>query len=417
MKRPGTAWPSAILVLALASCLSLLLCPLAEPAGAGAPSADPDVGRLTEDLGNKDFDVREAATRALMELDEAPPALRRALGAADLEVRRRVAEILEGIEQRRAQRGLARAEALAKEGRIVEAVDRIVAFAGRDKNAAGGQTLTRFAARLLEAIPQADLRSMQRLAPILRGNLRERFPAGDYRTYVDAISPKEITGAKLSVRLRGPGESGVVFARGDEVCLEAGPISFSLVAASGDVRAFVSPLLSVIFAGGNLTGDMAVGTFIVCDGDVEFRHVTQSLVLARGKVKSARPMYDCVIRSAGSILDPNGKKVALKEGATDPFAFVKFFELSDVGLAVAERDGQGEAVRDGVFLKEVRKGTLFALGLQAGDIVTAIDGTKAASQEVFRRLLRKQLAKGGPRITFTVRRAGLTAEVAVPVKD
>jgi S1-C subfamily serine protease len=84
---------------------------------------------------------------------------------------------------------------------------------------------------------------------------------------------------------------------------------------------------------------------------------------------------------------------------------------------VAERDGQGGAVRDGICIKEVRKGTPFSSALQAEDVVTAIDGTKAASQEVFRRLLRKRLAQGGPRLTFTVRRGEKTAEVAVPVKD
>jgi S1-C subfamily serine protease len=83
----------------------------------------------------------------------------------------------------------------------------------------------------------------------------------------------------------------------------------------------------------------------------------------------------------------------------------------------AERDGKGEPVRDGVCIKEVRQGTMFSPALQAGDVVTAVDGTKAASQEVLRKLLRKQLARGGPRITFTVRRAGQTSTVSIPVKD
>jgi S1-C subfamily serine protease len=116
-------------------------------------------------------------------------------------------------------------------------------------------------------------------------------------------------------------------------------------------------------------------------------------------------------------VDPSGKRVALGEGPPDPFRFIKFFELSDVRLALAERDGQGEEVRDGVCIHDLLKGTMFSTALQAGDIVTAIDGIKATSREVFRKLLRKRLAQGGPRITFTVRRAGEIVEVAVPVKD
>jgi hypothetical protein len=424
MKRHGTAWPLVVLVLGVAFCRALVLCTPPEPAAARAPSAVPDVERLIEDLGSKDFDVREAATRALKELDEAPPALRWALGAADLEVRRRAADILEGIEQRRALRGLARAEALAKEGRIVEAVDRIVAFAGRDKEAAGGQILTRFAARLLEAIPPDDLRRMERL-DLERG--QKHFPAGNYRKYATSGRVKQIVGAKLSYRANPlPNETGLFFARGEEVSLDGGPIQLSLVAASGDVRSSAAPRASVVIAGGDLTIGAANTTLIVCDGDVEFRGgdarfpniATECLILARGKIRSPH-IYDCVIRSEGAIaiFDPHGKKVALKEGTPDPFAFVKFFELSDVGLTVAERDGQGEAVRDGVCIQEVRKGTMFASTLQAGDILTAVEGTKATSKEDFRRLLRKRLARGGPRITFTVRRAGQTSDLAVPVKD
>jgi hypothetical protein len=420
MKWPGAALPSAFSVLALASCLALVLYASAEPAAAEAPSAGPEVGRLIEDLGSKDFDARKAATRALMELDDALPALRRAEGAADLEVRRRVVAILEALEQRRALRGLARAEALAREGRIVEAVDRIVAFAGRDKGGAGGQTLTRFAARLLEAIPKDDLRRLDPLGDILTGNLRDRFPAGDFRTYVKAISPKELIGGKLSYRrVPRPDDTGVIFTRSDEMSWDG--IDWSLVAASGDVCASPGGVkFSVIVAGGNLKVGNAQGTLFVCDGDVEFPTFADGCaIVARGKVTSLRGMPKCVIRSEGSFLhlDRNGKKILLKDGTPDPFAFIKFFELSDVGLTVAEPEGPGEPVQDGVCLKEVRKGSPFSPALQAGDVVTAIDGTKAASQEVFRRLLRKRMAQGGPRITFTVRRAGQNVEVAVRVKD
>ncbi len=414
MKRHRTPWPSAPLLL-LAEWL--LLCSQALPAGAGEPVVGQGIGRLIVDLGSKDFEVRDAATRALMELEEAPPALRQALGSPDLEVRRRAAEAIEGIEQRRALRGLARAQALAKEGRIVEAVDRIVAFAGRDGEGMGGQALTQFTGTLLGQIPGAlremDLETGRGLMDV---ETRRGFPAGHYSDYVKGIPvrPKEIFGGKVHVRERVVR----VFARGEEVVLDTDSCLFSLVAASGDVRCHASTPFSVIIAGGNAVVTPVQSTIIICDGDVEVKEPAGGcLIVARGKVTPANSLRGSLVRSEDYIMNWNGKRTFLKNGAPDPLRFVKFFELSDVGLEVADRDGQGEPVRDGICIKDVRKGTAFSLVLQANDVITAVDGTKAVSQEIFRKLLRKQLARGSLRITFTVRRAGRTLDVAAPVKE
>jgi hypothetical protein len=175
---------------------------------------------------------------------------------------------------------------------------------------------------------------------------------------------------------------------------------------------------SVIVAGGDVKVSFAISTVIVCDGDVEFDEgVGRSLIIARGKVTSPRLPLMCVVRSEDFLLRPDGKKVVLKDGVPDPFRFVKFFEPSDVGLTVAEQDAQGKAARDGVCVREVRKGTPFSPALQAGDVITALDGIKAGSKEVFRKLLRRQLARGGPRMTFTIVRSGQTVSVPVSVKD
>jgi hypothetical protein len=415
MKRRGAAWPSVLVVLGLVSCPALVHWTLPEPAAARGPSGVRDVERLIEDLGSKDFDVREAATRALKELDEAPPTLRRALGASDLEVRRRAAEIVEGIEQRRAMRGLRRAQALAKEGRIVEAVERVVFFARQDSEGAGGQALTGFAAAILEQLPAKYLRY-----GVLASGQRQKLPAGDFRTYVDSARPHEIVGGKLSYGQRDAERFGCfVFARGEEVSFEHNPnCLWSLVATSGEFRCRPPVRESVIIAGGNVKIGDALGAIIVCDGDVEVTEgATGCLIVARGKVTSPSPLRTDVVRSRDFVSNPFAEKEVGTKVTPDPLAFVKFFELFDVGLTVAEPDGQGEAVQDGVCLKEVRKGTMFSPVLQAGDVVTAIDGTKTASQEVLRKLLRKQLARGGPRITLSVRRAGKTSDIAVPVKD
>ena len=60
---------------------------------------------LLEQLGSDSFQERERASRALEEREEALHQLHRALQAADPEVRRRAAAILEELERRRSRRG------------------------------------------------------------------------------------------------------------------------------------------------------------------------------------------------------------------------------------------------------------------------------------------------------------------------
>jgi hypothetical protein len=80
-----------------------LLC-LAALLPAAAPPARPssaEVARLLRQLGDDDFDVREAATARLLRAGEAAlPALHKALASADLEVRHRARRIVAALEAR-----------------------------------------------------------------------------------------------------------------------------------------------------------------------------------------------------------------------------------------------------------------------------------------------------------------------------
>src|SRR5262245_43843330 len=84
-----------------------LLCLAALPAAllpAAAPPAGPssaEVARLIGQLGDDDFDVREAATKALETIGEpAYEALRKAAREKDPEVRRRAERVVQTIEAR-----------------------------------------------------------------------------------------------------------------------------------------------------------------------------------------------------------------------------------------------------------------------------------------------------------------------------
>jgi len=161
--------------------------------------------------------------------------------------------------------------------------------------------------------------------------------------------------------------------------------------------------------------------FLICDGQVELLNgweVRDSIVVARGKVTWRQgKLSDCLVRSNHSLLLPDGKRIDLKDGVPDPLAFVKFFELADVEIAVEDVPSREKSDASGVRLKDLRRESVFTAGLRTGDVITAIEEQKTPTTDMFRRVLRRKLAQGGPSLTFTVLRAEKTLEVLIPIKD
>jgi hypothetical protein len=401
---------------------SLLAAPYSLPprGGAAEPSSEQQIERWIEELGSDRFDVREAATRELKKRVEAATVLHKALSSPDAEVRRRATRILEMLKSQRADRALTRAYVLGQMGQIVETVDRLVYWREWDKDEEGWETLTRFADKLMD-------RAAKDLPPIKREMWkRPGLPAGDFRRYYEAKGsnpnekpPKEISGRKI-VNTR----AAKILARGEQVILKMDmdsvpSIAFSIVAASEDVL-INHAMYSLIVAGGDIKANSLRESILVCDGDVELLEPPRGgLIVARGKVTCRnRELTGCIVRSENYYQFLDGKRIIIKDGTPDPLGgFVKFFEFSDVGLTVSDHDQKEEPLQNGVRLKDVRKDSPFASGLRAGDVVTALDGTKATSPEVFRRLLRRKLGQGDPSLTFTVRRSGKTLDVPIPIKD
>jgi hypothetical protein len=388
---------------------------------------------LIEDLGSDRFSVREAATKKLKELEDALPALRKARKSADGEVRRRVEEILPALERKHALRCLGKAKALGRDGRVVEVADRLAyAAAWGAPGEEGWESLTRFADRAITDTARHFPGKGLRQNPF--------FPAGEFRRCAEIARFGEVAAPKIEI---DPGEEGPrddkelacrkllretrsrLLVRGEEVAWR-GMIDLrmhsGIITASGDAQ-IVGAFGSVLIIGGNLHATSVAGSIIVCDGDVELFNPPEweqegDLIIARGKVTCRRgKLTKCLVRSENFLLYPDGKKIIIKDGTPDPVGFVKFFEFTDVGLIVSDRDAKGEPVRDGIYLKDVLMASPFAPGLRAGDVVTALDGMKAASPEAFRRLLRRKLGPGGLPLTFTVRRAEKVQDVSILVKD
>lgn len=114
---------------------------------------------------------------------------------------------------------------------------------------------------------------------------------------------------------------------------------------------------------------------------------------------------------------PHETVIDFKDGTPDPLAFVKFFELADVGLTAEDLPRREKLNAKGTRLKAVRKESPFAHKLLPGDVVTGIDEKRVTTRETFRKLLRRKLAEGGPLLTFTVRRSGRKLQVPIAIKD
>lgn len=375
---------------------------------AATNTSDQEIRQLIADLGSGCFKDRDRATRKLTETAEAEPALRKALISADVEVKRRAAGILLSLERKHALYRLAKAKALGADGRAIEIADRMVYARKWATGKQGWSAITHLADKLID-LTAKDMGSNSFFRRI------PKFPAGDFQRYINAVHPVAISRRKL------------VIPSGGNYILSAENVSFGkniadnlvlgIVVSSGNVQ--VSSLFeSIIIAGGDIKVGAVRMSIIVCDGDVELTGPeSSSIIIARGKVISGKGNTHCsVVRSEKYYQFYGGERIEIKDKASDPLGFVKFFELADVGLAVAERDSRKQPIDEGVQIKNIHKGSPFAPGLRVGDVVTALDGTKVISPESFRQLLRRKLAQNGM-ITFSVRRAEKLRDVVLLLKD
>lgn len=426
--RGHCVWRQAVYAL---SCLTLLSALAVSPAHAATSG---EISRLIDDLGSDNFEVREKAAHRLAEMEDAEAALREAQKSKDLEIRHRVKIILLALERRRALRGLARAHVLGKTGRAVEAVDRLVKWGSWDTTGKGWDSLTQFARKATD-----DTASYFPAG----GRVWKfpKFPAGDFQRYAKAALPREVPARKIDVEIkRRPRNEeelatlkffrGTKLFRAEEISIKsskAEPCFYaSIIAASGNIR-LPCAYDSLIVAGENikLIG-LQPNNLVICDGDIEFQWPNRDdknviltdycIIVARGKAIPPGKFPKCLARIGHTLHLPDGKIVDLRDGTPDPLAFVKFFELADVGISAEDRPPREKSDTPGALLKDVKKDSPFASGLRVGDRIIAIEGKKTPTTEILRRTLRRQLAEDEPTITFTVQRSGKTMAVSVPMK-
>lgn len=152
--------------------------------------------------------------------------------------------------------------------------------------------------------------------------------------------------------------------------------------------------------------------FLACRGEVQtISNVYNSVLAVDGDIdlSHASEIKNSLIRASGEIRLPpkvkpeNCKIEAHAKTATAPY---KFFELSDVGLSLADDE-------EGLVVTNAKAETPFGnCGLAKGDLIRLIDDAPAGHSEEFRKLVRRALVRQGDCL-LTVARGDKTIDLPV----
>ena len=240
-------------------------------------------------LGDDEFDVREAATQALKGREEAAPALREALQSPDAEVGPRVPKHPGGTRpQAGTPRGGIRRGALTKDGRIDEVAEWLVRWQGSEGGQKGWEAVYQLATKAAETADHDFVKD---------GLLDlKHFPLCSSRQDLLAAQPTEIAFPLIPVTrnrnylIRGEVIDGQVNCRR------------SIVAASRSVRLSRCEVVSsIVVCGGSVKVSDISYSIVICDGDFTGHgEVRFCVVIARGKVTCVL-MTGCVFISTREV--------------------------------------------------------------------------------------------------------------------
>jgi hypothetical protein len=397
MKLMRFAFVPLVVCLIAVFCLSYLT----RNCSAEEPTRDQKTDQLIAQLGSESFQVREAATRQLMEREEAIPALRQASKSSDAEVASRAGRILDAFVRKEKERIFAKFADLAKQGAVDQAIERFVRREKWDDEPACWQVVADLATRL------TDLERKTYGKASLPDSVRD--PGQEFRRLVKSLQLKVV-----STRGAAPEQwKNWIVLRAEEIATGY-HLDYGLFAFSGSVKILGSATKSAVFAGGSVEIDNTNQALIVCDGDFKAKSdIHTSLIIARGTIRCEGDVINSQLICCGDIQLKRPKRVfdsEVVEKESKPLGFVTFFDPANVGIKVETADG-------GVRVKEAVKGKQFAAaGLRGDDLITALDGEAVKDAESFRRLLRAKLAVDGEMV-FKVRRGDNVSEITVKHKD
>jgi hypothetical protein len=327
----------------------------------------PSVEELIKRLNSDEYKTRVAATRALSERDDARSAVRKAARSKHLEVSKRAKLILGKLEERASKQRMERLLARIKNGQVDEFVDQMV-FLEQYLDERIWRAVLDLADRIVAKVREEKKQRLLRVFIPGVDRSRDKLP---YRIEnFDKSSPNTAFLGQMGLARRLADPHG---------------INRCVIVSQGLVQARVGWYGNLIFANGDVTMPKvgsAECSLVVCDGNIQADFVSTSILITTGKVR----------------LKSKGNSIIL-EDAHEALGLVKFYDVKQSGIEV-------EQVKDSVAVKKVHKGKPFAeAGVQEGDHILTLDGTKIDSLDVFRRLVRRN-AMANNDIVLTVERPG-----------
>ncbi|MCI0376996.1 MAG: hypothetical protein L0215_05285 [Gemmataceae bacterium] len=268
-------------------------------------------------LGSDSFEKRQAATKWFLERPETLPALKEALGSANLELKRRAASILDEFDRR----PLKELSAAIENGSIDRAIE-LFAHWPKGKHEEAVWTL---ALGLVKKLSDLHKRN--------GGNKDTMFPAPEGAVLPIVLAAKRVTETTEDMTTR----KGFPFIRAGEVDLNGPKMAPSkLIFASGPVR------LRGGISGEN--GIFALGPvhlkdfgFITCTVIVSSSDVTiddelvHSLIIAKGKVTCTKGIYKSQIISGKAVIHDKRyvRDSMISEDEPNPLGYVRFSNVPE----------------------------------------------------------------------------------------
>lgn len=357
------------------------------PEGNTKATAEDAIERLIEQLGDKEYRIRDQATRKLKEMDEALPVLLRAKPSMDLETSQR-ADMIIGTLRQRAVRALV---AKGKQMEIDLFIDHLFTHT---------ESLDDNCWRAALELAQEMVHWAQK-----KGGRAIRLSDHDF------VKCPAIIAQTLELDLETPRELNAVekrvFTRRIVAHWEVSLVEKSLVFCHEKLRA--NCVDSIVFVNGNIEphpcrvsptreGVAILSRCVIfCDGHIRLDKATECLLVATGKIRIKSP----------------GPENIIVEDAKNPLSFLKLYDTSAVGIEVRSAD-------KGVVVEKVHEGKRFAkAGIIKGDVLLTVRATKDApaveisSPETFRRQVRRLVVHNGQGI-LQIERGGKVLELVVP---
>lgn len=375
---------------------------------------DKPISELVRMLGSERFAEREAAERALTNRDDVLPELRRALKSNDAEIVRRATRILSGLNKRSLPRYLE----YGRKGRVDVLVEWIATVGTEIDEEAYWQGVMDIAIgiRRRSGLKGPD-KSGRPLPPTFRGFLVQlgelRSSQSDYRAKPEDIAGREgIPGGWIGFVSRGHASVNATKL----------PMDNCMLTTAGTVK-LAGASESIVFANGDSSMNLIMGSVVVCDGDANCKVAWNSIVIARQAIVVPRYSDEHVrsskLYAAQSVRSESAddKEMRAKQPAKGlipgteimegrPVMLgMRFFEIADVGL-------EASATKVGVRVDKIApRSPLAKAGLQAGDLVLSVDGAKCPDVDTLRRQLRRAFVHDEARTS--VRRGEKTIELTV----